>query len=79
MFLCSAKTVRSFQVTWELIAPMLETARLIPREDYVKVLEMRQRTAAAPANATPKFVLFTHESIITTLLTDADTLFREMT
>lgn len=79
MFLCSAKTVRSFQVTWELIAPMLETVRLTPRDDYVKVLEMRQRTPATPANATPKFVLLTHESIITTPLTDADILFREMT
>lgn len=56
---------------------MSETARLTPREDYVKVLEMRQRTAAPSANATPKFVLLTHESIITTPLTDADTLFRE--
>lgn len=52
---------------------MPEAARLTLREDYVKALETRQRTA--PASATLKFELLTfNESIATIPFTEADTL-----
>lgn len=66
------ETVRSFQITSELFAPVPEAARLTLREDYAKALGTRQRTA--PASAKPKFELLTcRESISTIPFTEADT------
>lgn len=67
------QTVRSFQITLELLTLMPEAARLTRREDYAKSLETRQRTP--PASATSKFELLTfHESIATIPFREADTL-----